>query len=297
MISVVVISKDEPFLQHTLAALARQVDYWSADADRPEVVVVDASAGRLASIRAANGHVRWIDYESAPGSVTIAKQRNTGVAAARGSLIVFTDSGAIPAPDWLERLTAPIRDGDEQVVSGRVTSDRPDRVGVRGKPTAADAYGGRPTYLDECATINLAFQRTAFDAVGGFDESFAYGSDVDFSWRLRTAGYRIRFQPDAAITVDWGDTARQARRSFAYGRARARLYRKHKDRLRTVLRDDPVVVAWPLFLLGLPLALRHPTYLLLLTVPAWRARHLGVVRVLADHVLYGAGVLREVASW
>ena len=51
-------------------------------------------------------------------------------------------------------------------------------------------------YLNECPTINLAFRREAFDAVGGFDEAFAYGSDVDFSWRLIDAGYRIRSVPD-----------------------------------------------------------------------------------------------------
>ena len=39
-------------------------------------------------------------------------------------------------------------------------------------------------YLTECSTINLAFSREAFKVIGGFDEAFAYGSDVDFTWRL-----------------------------------------------------------------------------------------------------------------
>ena len=59
-------------------------------------------------------------------------------------------------------------------------------------------------YLRECPTGNIAFHREAFDAIGGFDESFAFGSDIDFSWRLVDAGYRIRTVPDAVVRHDWG---------------------------------------------------------------------------------------------
>ena len=60
------------------------------------------------------------------------------------------------------------------------------------------------SYLTECSTINLAFTREAFNAIGGFDETFAYGSDVDYSWRLTDASYRIRSVPDAIVRHDWG---------------------------------------------------------------------------------------------
>ena len=85
------------------------------------------------------------------------------------------------------------------------------------------------------------------------------------------------------------------RRSFLYGRARARLYRKHRGRLRSAWRTDPMVLVYPLFLMGLPLTRRFPLYPALLIVPAWRNRSDGPLRVLADHLLFGAGVLAEVA--
>ena len=66
--------------------------------------------------------------------------------------------------------------------------------------------------------------------------------------------------PDAVIRHDWGGWRRQLRRSYAYGQARARLYRKHPARLRRVLRDEPMVVVYPAFLLGLPLTLVFPLY-------------------------------------
>ena len=56
------------------------------------------------------------------------------------------------------------------------------------------------------------------------------------------------------------------------------------------------MVAYPLFLLGLPLAFRHRWYPALLIVPAWRNRAAGPMRVVADHLAYGLGVLREVTS-
>ena len=36
-------------------------------------------------------------------------------------------------------------------------------------------------------------------------------------------------------------------------------------------RHDPMLLAYPLYLLGLPLALRFRSYLLLLAVPLWRS--------------------------
>ena len=169
----------------------------------------------------------------------------------------------------------------------------------RGAPRLYDRQAGKPCesrYLTECSTINLAFRREVFDAIGGFDEGFAYGSDVDFSWRLTDAGYRIRSVPDAVVRHDWGRWRRQLRRSYVYGKARVRLYRKHRARLRHVLRNDPMVVAYPVFLLGLPLTLIFPFYPALLLIPAWRNRSDGAVRVIVDHLVYGAGVLAELVA-
>jgi cellulose synthase/poly-beta-1,6-N-acetylglucosamine synthase-like glycosyltransferase len=297
MISVVIISKDEPALDGTLNALRDQV----ASLDEPaEILVVDASDGRLDHIkRAHEPDVRWIQFQRPPGAgVTIPHQRNAGVRAAAGDIIAFTDSGCYPADQWLARLTAPLRadeadEADEHVTAGPTFSlaeDFDPYSGSAARQARADEY------LKECPTINLAFRREAFEAVDGFDETFAYGSDIDFSWRLRDAGYRIKAVPDAGIRTDWGTWRRQLRRAYAYGKARARLYRKHPSRRRHVLRDDPMVVVYPVFLLGLPLTFVFPLYPALLIIPAWRNRSLGIVKVLTDHLAYGAGVLAGLAN-
>jgi GT2 family glycosyltransferase len=147
-------------------------------------------------------------------------------------------------------------------------------------------------------TLELGFvaQSLSTEPVGGFGESFAYGSDVDFSWRLTDAAYRIRCVPEAIVQHDYGTPRRQRRRSYEYGKARTHFYSKHRSRRRHILHNDPLIVVYPLFLLGLPLTLIFPPNPLFLLIPAWRNRSQGVVRVLTAHLWYGARVLPELAG-
>jgi cellulose synthase/poly-beta-1,6-N-acetylglucosamine synthase-like glycosyltransferase len=290
MISVIIISKDEPSLDGTLTEVAEQARCFGEPC---EILVVDASDGRLEDIRTRHAaDVRWLDFQPPHGAQTsIPHQRNAGIRAAAGDIIVFTDAGCTPAAEWLKRLVAPLRAG-EHVTAG-VTTSRAGGIGLYDlTPADIEAH----PYLSECPTINMAFSREASDAVGGLDEGFAYGSDIDFSWRLIDAGYRIRRVPDAVVQHDWGTWTRQLRRSYRYGKARARLYRKHRRRLKTILRTDPMVVAYPVFLLGLPLTAIFPCYPALLLIPAWRNRAHGSARVLVDHLIFGLGVLAELAG-
>ncbi len=285
-ISVVIVSKDEPQLEATLNAVWREATslgvVW-------EVIVVDASRHRLDWIRVANPWVRWLDFEP-PRSVVVSipHQRNLGVQVACGDIVVFTDCGCEPTPGWLARLVRPLVEGGEQVTVGRTVG--------RG----LDLYdANRPSserYLRECSTINIAVRRSVFDEIGGFDEGFEYGSDVDFAWRLVDAGIRLRNVPDAVVTTDWGDVRRQLRRAWVYGRARTRLYMKHRTRLSASWRHDPVAFAYAAFLLGLPLTAKVRLYPALLLVAAMRNRRTGALVTVADHLVFSAGSLRELIA-
>lgn len=54
-----------------------------------------------------------------------------------------------------------------------------------------------PWSTTACALLRAS----AFREIGGFDSDsfFLYGDDVDLSWRLRLAGYRLRYCPDAPV--------------------------------------------------------------------------------------------------
>ena len=106
--SIIVVNRDDPRVEDTLTALATL-----RAAHDVEVIVVDASEGRLDDVRERNRWVQWIDFERGVGTArTIAQQRNVGVRAATGSVLVFLDANCIPEDGWLDVLLGPIRHGD-----------------------------------------------------------------------------------------------------------------------------------------------------------------------------------------
>jgi GT2 family glycosyltransferase len=284
-VSLVIVNKNERALEETLRALRSDVGERLC-----EVIVVDASNFGLDDIRKANEWVHWIDYVQPAGiRTTIAHQRNVGVKVAIGGIIVFTDSGCLPEEGWLEKLLAPILNGDEFVACGPAVST--------GKSVYSGAHWSGDVsddYVSVAPTINLAFRRQAFDSVGGFDESFGSAEDLDFTWRLVDKGYRLRWVKDAVVTHDWGSPQRQLRRAFFYGEGACRLLHKHPNRIMSATRSNPVPVVYALFIVGLPLTLKWRWYPLMLLWPIWRQRKEEIRwLVLMDHLAMGAGVLRE----
>jgi cellulose synthase/poly-beta-1,6-N-acetylglucosamine synthase-like glycosyltransferase len=287
-VSVVIVNKNERMLSDTLDALEASVGH-TID----EVLVVDASSGALDDIRVSHEWARWIDYTQPEGlGITIAHQRNLGVREAIGDVIVFTDSGCLPEEGWLERLLTPILSGGETVSCGPAKA--------LGKSVYSGAHGSSRVvnvdYVPMAATINLAFRRQAFDAVGGFDETFGSAEDIDFTWRLNDCGFRIRWVQDAVVGHDYGTPTRQLRRAYFYGKGECRLLRKHYHRIGEAATQNSVPIVYALFLLGLPLTVKWRWYPLLLLWPIWRLRNEEVSwLVLLDHIVMGAGVLHELA--
>ena len=80
MISIVIISKDEPSLDETVGDVVSQAE---GLLEPSEIVVVDASDGRLDDIRLRHqAAVRWVQFEQPAGvRVSIPHQRNAGVRA------------------------------------------------------------------------------------------------------------------------------------------------------------------------------------------------------------------------
>lgn len=80
-------------------------------------------------------------------------------------------------------------------------------------------------WLSGCA---LLLRRTAFDDVGGFDPGYwMYVEDVDLGFRLRQAGWRIRYEPAARVTHRVGASSSNKRRTrmvVAHARSLDRFY-------------------------------------------------------------------------
>jgi glycosyltransferase involved in cell wall biosynthesis len=277
-ISVVIVSKDEPALDTTLATIGSD--------ELVEIVVVDASSGRLDWVRAKHPEVRWVAFHPPAGRrVTIAAQRNVGVAHARGEVVLFIDSGCIAAPWWCERLAGPVLDGEELVVAGRTAYEHTVHVG--------DPFEGL-TYVPYAPTINLAVARSVFATVGGFDETFAYGSDLDLATRLHAAGIRIRYEPSALVEPDWGSARRQLRRAYRYGRAKPVLFAKYRRTLKEMIGEDPIPFAYGAAVLVAAVVRDRRLTLALGIAALVRNRRSGrPVLAVAHHLVFTAGFARE----
>jgi glycosyl transferase family 2 len=286
-VSFLIINKNDPGIRDTLRALERLSP---ALVSVRETLVVDASDERAADWQSEFPDVRWIPFTKVSDKPTIPEQRNVAVARSSGDILVFIDASCVPEKHWLDELVAPLVNDGERAVAGSYRS-----LGTDGIRDEDARILGTPKYVREAPTMNLAVARSVFDDVGGFDESFSYGSDVDFTWRLNDAGIRVRYVPEAVVGHEWGAVGSEVKRSWVYGKARYRLYAKHRRRRGRVLREDPVTVVYPALLLALPAVVIQPLVLALFGALLLRNRGNRPFLTVAHHLVYGAGVLA--AAW
>lgn len=168
------------------------------------------------------------------------KALNAGCRAAAASWIAVTDDDCRPASDWLVRLGAAIDAAPVlSVVVGRVVAG--PRLPGKGEP---------PAILDEPAPRairgrvdrdwihpNLAFPRSALEAVGGFDERLSIGTpipggeDNDWGYRLLDAGWTILYRPEPSVVHEaWRSTEERLALKHAYGLGQGGFYAKHLAR-------------------------------------------------------------------
>jgi glycosyltransferase involved in cell wall biosynthesis len=130
-----------------------------------------------------------------------AAARNVAVAASRAPLLAFTDDDCLPTAKWLEEVVEASRDAD--VVQGRTEPDP--------SQTSPGAWDRTIRIVDETPlfeTCNIAYWRTTFDEVGGFDEHHAiaarpggraFGEDVLLGDAVVARGGRRAFAPEAIV--------------------------------------------------------------------------------------------------
>jgi glycosyltransferase involved in cell wall biosynthesis len=281
LISVLVPVKDDPRLDSLLAELQVQCAALALDT---EVVVVDASGGRLDWIRQRHPDVRWIDSTPLPPRAhPIPHQRNEALAAARGDIFVFVDSDCMPSHSWLESMVTPIHDEREALVAGAVQ--------FSGYATVRQPRHDR--YVTKAGTQSLAFSRTVLDRVGYYDESLAGAHDYDFCLRAGTAGFRILFVARAAVEHPADPLGKALNHAFRYGRDAARLYLKHPRELRR-LTDSHLLYTtfYTAYVAMLPLTARRPVLALSILAPYLVGRPRSVRRQVLN-LTHGAGTLGE----
>jgi len=141
---------------------------------------------------------------------------NTGIAAARGEIIVTTDDDVRVPADWLQSAATGLSDLECDYVGGRVLpiwgAPRPEWLPNHGgKQWAVIAlldYGDEPIEFGARVPlgVNMAFRREAFERAGGFDPDTGrkagtlLGQEVrEWCIRARKAGVRGFYVPSIKL--------------------------------------------------------------------------------------------------
>lgn len=109
------------------------------------------------------------------GGLSVA--RNTGIALSSGDYIAFIDGDAIPDVAWLEKLVEPLTAGADYV-GGRIDLlNTTSWVAKLMQRFRHRQFFGPKVYNDQCIGCNMAFKKSVFEMVGGFDENFVSRGD------------------------------------------------------------------------------------------------------------------------
>lgn len=200
-VSIVIPVKDRADdLRHCLKSL-QQLDY---PQDRLEVVVVDDGSSDETPQVAKELGVILLESGAVGGGPALA--RNKGASVATGEILAFIDSDCTAAADWLNDLLPAFSDKELAAVGGWVDGmhhgsalDRYEAVMSSlnlGRREMSAGSGGDTFYLPSC---NLLMRKVAFVAAGGFRSELQVGEDVDLTWRLRDAGWKIQYLPRGTV--------------------------------------------------------------------------------------------------
>lgn len=218
MISVIVATHNRrPLLEKTLAALARQD--WPHD--QLEVVVIDndstdGTADLLASVAArGRGPELVVRHEPRPGK---SHAVNTGLLAARGDLLAFTDDDVIPDRGWLSELARAIQETGADFATGRITPLwearppawlTPELYGVLAIPENGPKRLRLGAGINEEIMpigANMAVRRHVVSTIGGWRtdlgklrQTLRSGEDHEFFLRMIRAGCTGVYEPAARV--------------------------------------------------------------------------------------------------
>jgi N-acetylglucosaminyl-diphospho-decaprenol L-rhamnosyltransferase len=190
-----------------------------------EVVVVDndSSDRSVEALRAAHPQLTVV---AAGENLGYARAANLGIAATRAPVVAVFNPDTAVRPGAAAALRARFAAEPDLGAVGPTLLNTDGTVypSARAVPSLADAVGhgllyfvwagnpftrryrqtdadpGRPRDVDWVSGAAVWLRRAALDAVGGWDERyFMYVEDVDLCWRLRRAGWRVAYEPGAAV--------------------------------------------------------------------------------------------------
>jgi GT2 family glycosyltransferase len=192
-LSIVTFQPDMGLLEQLLASLGEatqaplQRNLFIED-NSPDGAVAAAIAA-LPALQAGGPFAR-VQVERSGANVGFGRGHNANAARGTAPFILLLNQDCVLEPGALEIVAAASAD-DESIAAWEMRQIPYEH------PKEYD-----PITLDTpwASAAALLVRRQAFEKVGGFDRRiFMYGEDVDLSWRLRAAGWRVVYSPRHAV--------------------------------------------------------------------------------------------------
>lgn len=192
-----------------------------------------ATAGGPGAARNIAWRSLQVAQQPAPGAADSDRSGSADI-----DFVVFVDAGVITTPGWLELLLSHFADPALGAVAPRVLARRgtrtPRGLSLYERRRSALDMGSDPAIVRPASKVAyvpsaaIAVRTEALRQLGGFDEALRFGEDVDLVWRLSKAGWRVRYEPAAAVTHPDRETTRAwLRQRYDYGRSAAPLACRH----------------------------------------------------------------------
>ena len=159
---------------------------------------------------------------------------NRGIEIAKGSLIAVLNNDTDVDRCWLEALhDASLRNPDAGFFASKVLlMDNPNYVDTTGDAFTIAGFGFKQNWLRAAAEVATSeeyvfgasgcasmYRQVMLKRVGFFDESFfAFGEDLDLSFRAQLLGYKCLFVPQAIVLHQVRATAAPAKTITWYHR-------------------------------------------------------------------------------
>ncbi len=133
--------------------------------------------------------------------------RNEGLARTRSDIVLFLDDDVIILAE--DFIGAHVRAFADPTVGGVVGRHVERELTMNASTTAChvswsgrtifNLFGHERTEVGSCKGSNMSFRMAAVRQVGGFDRRTSLLEESDFSTRVRKAGWRLLFEPEAEL--------------------------------------------------------------------------------------------------
>lgn len=183
----------------------------------------------------------YLSLLASAGKITYVKQRNlgpaaarnTGVKAARGIYLAFTDDDCVVPPHWLQRFVEAFSQSEVEIVGGIVKNCIQRNIYSE---VSQEIVNHLVTFLNEnghahgfLTSNNIAYRTQVIRDAGGFDERFRVAGGEERALNaaiLRRCGKSLLL-PDVVVDHYHAMTARTFfRQQRNYGRGSYRLYHR-----------------------------------------------------------------------